>query len=446
VFKELRLFIDGSILSFFGRIVVIYFLIYSAMMSVAGYYYIKEYERFANKVVAIADRTFPDDIEGVCKVVNCISYTKDGKFVRVAANDTAIEKIANRFFSARIELEDGSEIVVSIKRQVELFTILSIALYAVALIMIMLFFADFVVYTGIRKLVTGASATASLHNKNMSMLAEQLHHELNTPLNVIKELCDEMMQLTTCAREKGQPPSACMVALNRDKLNKMKRMIDDNLSQALVVIRRMADAKQIRYSNGDKSIYDISKAAFDAMHVFKTSAFSYVLDPALKKYKIDHTTGLQNHEFMNILFNHIKNSIDADADTIDLSLNSVRDEINSKVAILGAKLVNKIPSSLPEVLKVPLVFSIDKIFGISRHRPIKFAYITLADNGVGVPQDVVPRIFELHYSTKSKNGEIRGAGLYLNREILRSAGGDLFLYKTSPKGTVFVLKVPVADK
>ena len=43
-------------------------------------------------------------------------------------------------------------------------------------------------------------------------------------------------------------------------------------------------------------------------------------------------------------------------------------------------------------------------------------------------------------------GKIRGIGLYLNRQFLLDAGGDIKLIETSEKGTVFVLKLPAYDK
>lgn len=79
----------------------------------------------------------------------------------------------------------------------------------------------------------------------------------------------------------------------------------------------------------------------------------------------------------------------------------------------------------------------------------KAPYVDLMvrDNGPGIPEDKLPRIFDAFYSTKTgpdasgKGGT--GLGLSLAREIMEAHGGRIRVESTVGKGTAFTLKLPV---
>ncbi len=73
--------------------------------------------------------------------------------------------------------------------------------------------------------------------------------------------------------------------------------------------------------------------------------------------------------------------------------------------------------------------------------------LMVRDNGPGIPEDKLPRIFDAFYSTKSgpdasgKGGT--GLGLSLAREIMEAHGGRIRVESTVGKGTAFTLKLPL---
>jgi two-component system sensor histidine kinase HydH len=70
------------------------------------------------------------------------------------------------------------------------------------------------------------------------------------------------------------------------------------------------------------------------------------------------------------------------------------------------------------------------------------ARIEVADTGSGIkPQDQV-NLFRPHFTTKEKG---LGLGLFLAQRILQAHGGNLFLEKSSSRGTTMVLTVPRAS-
>lgn len=67
--------------------------------------------------------------------------------------------------------------------------------------------------------------------------------------------------------------------------------------------------------------------------------------------------------------------------------------------------------------------------------------IDVADDGSGIPEDVLPRIFESYFSTKPK-GVGTGLGLAIARDIVRGHGGDIRVSTRRGAGTVFTIALP----
>jgi signal transduction histidine kinase len=71
---------------------------------------------------------------------------------------------------------------------------------------------------------------------------------------------------------------------------------------------------------------------------------------------------------------------------------------------------------------------------------MRFVSIRVSDTGPGIPRELLPRIFNLFYSTRPKG---TGLGLSLSQSIVREHGGFLSARSVVGKGTVFHLDLPV---
>lgn len=67
--------------------------------------------------------------------------------------------------------------------------------------------------------------------------------------------------------------------------------------------------------------------------------------------------------------------------------------------------------------------------------------ITVADDGPGIPAAARERVFDPFYSTKETG---TGLGLAIVRRYVEEAGGDISVQSQELRGTVFVLRLPVA--
>lgn len=76
-----------------------------------------------------------------------------------------------------------------------------------------------------------------------------------------------------------------------------------------------------------------------------------------------------------------------------------------------------------------------------------FAFVSVQDNGPGIPQSEGERIFKPFYRISNKLTDgVSGTGIGLNiaRELARSHGGDLVL-ENSQNGSCFLLKLPLGE-
>jgi signal transduction histidine kinase len=70
------------------------------------------------------------------------------------------------------------------------------------------------------------------------------------------------------------------------------------------------------------------------------------------------------------------------------------------------------------------------------------ARLEVADNGSGIPDDMLPRVFDPFFTTKSQGGT--GIGLAISKTIVEEAGGTIEVTSRVGEGTRFIVRLPVA--
>jgi signal transduction histidine kinase len=68
--------------------------------------------------------------------------------------------------------------------------------------------------------------------------------------------------------------------------------------------------------------------------------------------------------------------------------------------------------------------------------------IEVADNGPGIPEHLLTRVFEPHFSTRSSG---TGLGLAIVRRLVESWGGTVTAEPAPARGTVVRVRIPAAD-
>lgn len=261
-----------------------------------------------------------------------------------------------------------------------------------------------------------AGNEALLSNKSMINIAENIHHELNTPLEVIDNKIEKIHRIlikqimnNDCrdAIDMTNDCTSCdsvnlIIDKKEEKLAKLEGDFDfikTSSEQIYNVLEKMKSFKHLRYSNGNKTIKDIIDGGFKIINISNTN-FDYSVDVRLVNYGMDGTI-LKNADLLSIILNHIKNSLEANA---------------SKIYIL--------------------------FIGFDKNK----LKIRIVDNGNGIPQDAIKNIFKPNFTTKATDFEIRGNGMYLNKHILNMAGGEIRLIESTKKGTTLELSIPAKSR
>ncbi len=129
---------------------------------------------------------------------------------------------------------------------------------------------------------------------------------------------------------------------------------------------------------------------------------------------INQSINLFTDENITIIFNRIEDNLIVNGDSEQLRrtiINLIRNSIQA------------------EATKITL----DLIEEINNYELI------ISDNGTGISQDNLPKIFEPNFTTKKEG---MGLGLSLARRYLRSTGGDILIEKASEHGTIIKLIFP----
>jgi signal transduction histidine kinase len=70
--------------------------------------------------------------------------------------------------------------------------------------------------------------------------------------------------------------------------------------------------------------------------------------------------------------------------------------------------------------------------------------VSVADDGCGIPEDLVERIFDPFFTTKPV-GEGTGLGLGIAHQIVVAHGGSIEVESAEREGTVFRVRLPAVD-
>jgi signal transduction histidine kinase len=75
-------------------------------------------------------------------------------------------------------------------------------------------------------------------------------------------------------------------------------------------------------------------------------------------------------------------------------------------------------------------------------REQNWAVIQIADDGEGIAPELMPRIFELYFTTKAKGS---GIGLAMTYRIVQMHGGAVEVVSEAGQGAVFTMRLPVVE-
>jgi len=223
---------------------------------------------------------------------------------------------------------------------------------------------------------------------NIGRLAAGVAHEINNPLQMILAQAGWIEELL--------PEEDPATLKNLEEYQQTIKKIKHHVQRAATITHRLLGfARKINAEQEQVQINDVVEETLsflekEAKH--NNIAVDLKLDPQLP------TTMTEGHRLQQILLNLIDNALDAIGH-------------DGKVAIT------------------------------TNHDGRDIA-IQIADNGPGIPPEVMKRIWDPFFTTKEQ-GKGTGLGLAISQNIIRTLGGSIEVESKTGEGTVFTVKVPI---
>jgi signal transduction histidine kinase len=370
----------------------------------SGYFFFQYSNEMEKRMYANIDEYGEIDLHHLCNLTSCRGIFHDEHYygideetqqIDLQNSDTTV-KMAEEFYKYQnVSLRHDLTFVVPIQPEDQRYPTYFI-------IDISKFIPNFLLLLGILTLVFNAVAAITvnillkrektLHDiesskdktglqfDNLMFYIENLNHEVNSPLFVLSRKLKDL---------KTKVGYEC---------DETFEVITNSIEQINAVMQRTREVKRINKISDDRTIYDLVKSTIITVKVMRSENIDIEIDKKLDKYYLDQSA-VTNGTFINILTNHIKNSIEAYSSTLT--------------------------STFISVYKNKLTF-------------------TFADDGNGIPEEFKSKVFEKGFSTKGSKMQ-RGSGMSINKDIIDSVGGSISI-NNSFEGTEIQITIPVKEK
>ncbi|MEO6814023.1 MAG: ATP-binding protein [Ginsengibacter sp.] len=295
--------------------------------------------------------------------------------------------------------------------------------------------------TKIEKAYSELKATQAqlIQSEKMASLGELtagIAHEIQNPLNFVNnfsEVNKEMLEELKAERlkPKGERDEQTETDIINDVIENSEK-INHHGKRAGDIVKGML--QHSRSGTGVKEPTDINALCDEYLRLSyhglraKDKSFN-----AIMKTDFDKSIGQVNiipQEIGRVLLNLFNNAFYA---CTERSRSAVNEQINQNL-ISNSKEVTPFEKVSP--LYEPTVSVTTKKSGNS-------VLITVSDNGNGIPQKIVDKIFQPFFTTKP-TGQGTGLGLSLSYDIVKAHGGEIKVESQERKGTEFIIQLPVS--
>jgi two-component system NtrC family sensor kinase len=255
-----------------------------------------------------------------------------------------------------------------------------------------------------------------IQSEKMASLGELtagIAHEIQNPLNFVNNFSEVNTELIDELKDEIDKGNIEEVKIIANDIKENEQKINHHGKRADAIVKGML--QHSRSSSGQKEPTDINALADEylrlAYHGLRAKDKSF---NALMKTDFDKSIG-------NI------NIIPQDIGRVILNLLTN--------AFYAASLPSKVGFSDSDLSKTPTVW-------VSTKKEGNKVLISVRDNGPGIPQKVLDKIFQPFFTTKP-TGEGTGLGLSLSYDIVKAHGGEIKIETKEGEGSEFIITLPM---
>lgn len=368
------------------------------------FYFFVTYSEFTrDKIYKNIDEYLEIDAYHICNVTGCkaiyldgIYYAKDISSGKISYGVVDNIKLASQLFEYNgISIRNDMTFIIQIiaNNGTEFYFIVDTENFYSSILVVFilsLFLINFLLYI-LLKLQTNRELViydielsknkAKLQFDNLMYFIENINHEVNSPLFILTKKLNEVKK--NCEFKN---------VFDERTENNIKIMFDA-IEQINSVMQRTREVKRINKNSEDRTIFDLIASTMITVKIIRSEEFECNISEELNMFVLNQTL-LNNGTFINIITNHVKNSIEA---------------CSTKLSVEFVEFKNGY---------------------------ISFDFI---DDGNGVEPSLRSKIFKKGFTTKLDGSE-HGSGLSINKDILESVGGSIEILDIPE--TTFRINIP----
>lgn len=208
--------------------------------------------------------------------------------------------------------------------------------------------------------------------------------------------------------------------------------INNPLTPMKLSIQYLQRIKEQNTENFDDYFLRVSKTLveqIDALSLIASSFSDFAKMPMVNDQLIDLEDKLKDVLLLFENINNIKVSFSVLSDG-PIKVIADKDQLGRAIINLVKNGIQAIPRGRTGVIKVQL------------YKDERWAYITIVDNGVGIPAELQDKLFEPSFTTKSSG---MGLGLAIAKNIIENFKGEIWFKSIRDVETSFFIKIPLSD-
>lgn len=150
-------------------------------------------------------------------------------------------------------------------------------------------------------------------------------------------------------------------------------------------------------------------------------------------------------EYMRLAYHGLRAKDKSFSSTLKTDYDESIGKVNIIPQDIGRVLLNLYSNAFYAVIekKGQLADHYEPTVTVSTRRNADKVFISVKDNGLGIPQKVIDKIFNPFFTTKP-TGQGTGLGLSLSYDIIQAHGGEWKVHTEDGHGAEFVIQIPVA--
>lgn len=246
---------------------------------------------------------------------------------------------------------------------------------------------------------------------------------------LFSKLQHQTIKLTNILKEKNRQ-------IENDR-NEIKSLISDIAHQLKTPITNLKIYGEILQ---DESLSKEERKEFNKIIILSLNRLSFLIESMIKMSRLESGV-IQLKSQMNDLNDIVLLAINQVQKKAKIKNIDIKLEETAKVKITCDK--NWTAEALFNILENAVKYTNENgVIKVTIQNYEMFVRIDIQDNGVGIKEDELPKIFTRFYRGKNI-GDIEGIGigLYLTREIISKQGGYIKV-KSTNKGSIFSLFLP----